>query len=137
MKPYRLAALAAAVCAFDGAANAEPNVAQYEQLTGDKGTAETKLVLPTWLAGVATGLQWMNTDAVRRGQANAFCTPETFGASAAEFDTLMRSYLAKRRAALDAERQKDLAEFPVGLVMLNALKDAFPCKAAAATPGKG
>lgn len=128
MKPVRLLALAAAACALAGAASAEPNVAQYEQFTGAQGTPETKVVFPMWLAGVGLGFQWMNTEFVKRGQPAAFCVPETFGASADQFDALLHDYLKKRRAALDAQRQADLAEFPTGLVLLNAMKDAFPCK---------
>ena len=128
MKPVRLLALAAAVCALAGVARAEPNIAQYEQFTGDQGTPETKLVFPMWLAGVGLGFQWMNNEFVKRGQPAAFCAPETFGVSADQFDTLLHDFLKKRRAALDAQRQADLAEFPTGLVLLNAMKDAFPCK---------
>lgn len=128
MKPVRLAALAAAAGLLAGAAQAEPTVAQYEQYTGAQGTADMKVIFPMWLAGVGLGMQWMNNEDVKRGQTGAFCPPDTFGATADQFDALLRDFLKKRRAALDSQRQADLAEFPTGLVMLNAMKDAFPCK---------
>jgi hypothetical protein len=128
MKRVRILALAAAACALAGAARAEPNITQYEQYTGAQGTPETKVVFPMWLAGVGLGFQWMNTEFVKRGQPAAFCLPESFGSSADQFDGLLHDYLAKRRAKLDAQRQADLAEFPTGLVLLNAMKDTFPCK---------
>jgi hypothetical protein len=128
MKPVRLLALAAAVGLLAGAAKAEPTIAQYEQFTGPQGAADMKVVFPMWLAGVGLGMQWMNNEDVKRGQPGVFCAPDTFGSTADQFDALLRDFLKKRRAALDPQRQKDLAEFPTGLVMLNAMKDAFPCK---------
>lgn len=132
MKRISLLSIAVAVALAAGTAKAEPSVAQYEQYTGPRGTADTRLVFTMWLSGVSLGLVWMNTEAERHGAQSAFCAPDKFGDTADEYDALLRNYLQKRRVGLDPQKDApklaDIDQFPAAFMMLDAFKDAFPCK---------
>ena len=72
-----------------------------------------------FLAGNLNGWQWANAEFESGGHAKLFCVPPSVELSIQREVEITTNHL--KNAAADGSR-------PVGSVMLQSLKEAFPCK---------
>jgi hypothetical protein len=92
-------------------AGAEPTSSQFLKGQDSEGAR-------FYISGIYTGLQWANVNAVKAGQPPIFCAPK----EPLEIKQVIQ-ILAKF-----VSRGRDLEELPVGIVLMTALKDAYPCR---------
>lgn len=72
-----------------------------------------------YLSGMAAGYGWMNAELQSAKRPMVYCQPEKLALSAEIVAQLLSGYL---------KRHPEFKQSSIGLVTLNALKDAFPCK---------
>jgi len=72
-----------------------------------------------FVAGVLIGFQWSNGELEHTGKQKLFCQPEDKTISVDDAMTTLRVYIRKR---------PPFADMMAGLVLLQALEEAFPCR---------
>lgn len=74
-----------------------------------------------YVAGVEQGLSWYGTAISSQKRKELYCEPERLALTPDQDINIVSSYLQRRkdRSAYDA---------PFGMILLDALEDAFPCK---------
>lgn len=83
----------------------------------DAGNAES-LVYSVQLNSLADGFGWANGQLQASGQPQLFCQPENLATTADQVASILRDYL---------KQNATMGDYPVGAVLLNALRFTFPC----------
>jgi len=98
---------------LSSSAQAEMSAEQYIQQTGTKHTLDT-----TWLYGVQNGFAWANAANESHGLPPLYCQPRNLALTQDQVIDILDNYIKAGKATLQSE---------VSLVLLMALKNAFPC----------
>ena len=98
-------------------ANAELRIKDYKRIKDTE-------IFKTYILGVGVGVEWANTVVSNRGQSPLYCAPGKLAITTENFLQILQDYIEK-----NPEIIKPLGpDLPIGLLLLKALQDAFPCK---------
>jgi len=93
------------------------SVGEYVAETDADGRALNKI----YLSGIMQGLQTYNSLQVADNQRVIFCIPATLAITEDEADHILSSWQR-------AQRGQSVDQLPIGLGMIYALSQAFPCR---------
>jgi hypothetical protein len=105
------------ILALAASASAEHTVKSYREAKAKGG--EDAGLAEVYLAGIAHGFSWVNISAKDDSREPLFCAPEKMALQTANYEQILESFLKRR--------SPNLENAPLGMVLLFALKDAFPC----------
>jgi hypothetical protein len=91
---------------------ADPPAEQFLQSRDDSQAA-------LYITGIAVGFSWANAHLNQARQPLLFCAPEHGAITYGQMMDIMSSYVRDHRSAAAA---------PVGVTLMLALQDAYPCK---------
>ncbi|TXI25331.1 MAG: hypothetical protein E6Q61_02565 [Nitrosomonas sp.] len=100
--------------AVSASAMAEIPVSQYDQF---KATETFK----TYITGVGRGFQWANAMLRNEGMPPLYCAPDNVGFDQNDYLSLLENEVEKKNLRTDSP------DAAVEMVLLFALKHAFPC----------
>ncbi|MCZ8193798.1 MAG: hypothetical protein ACK5WW_01355 [Brevundimonas sp.] len=109
--------LAAAPAPAAAEQSADSFLAQFEN-----GTEAERYIAKIQIQSIAAGLAWAIADMQDQGLPRLFCAPERMIITAEQHIDILRRFVDGELSIM-----KDL---PLGLVLLFALKETFPCDAA-------
>ena len=98
---------------------AEKTLADYN-LPGAHGLDITK----TYLQGISDGLGWANATLIAAGKPALFCQPDRLGLKTDNIEDILNRYLSEHATVFRAH-----GDYPIGMMLLASLKEAFPCSA--------
>jgi len=98
------------------------SIEQYERLSQSENP-----LIDAYITGVAEGISWANTHNGNEGQDKIYCAPESLALNSSNYRQVLDQYLDKIESDVDKETPDVDKETPIALVMMYALKDAFPC----------
>jgi hypothetical protein len=79
---------------------------------------DEKALLEMYLDGVKDGAQFLNAGMRREGQRPEFCLPKNLVLTAEQAEDIMMR---------EAQKMTDPDDLPVALVLIDGLKETFPC----------
>jgi hypothetical protein len=94
-------------------ARAELTYREFQTRTG-----EDRQLLELWLDGVVAGFGWANGVDDAENRPLPYCQPR---------DSVLEPEQQLRILHGYAQRNPDMLDYPLGMVMLFALRDAYPC----------
>jgi len=98
-------------------ANAEPRIKDYKRIKDTE-------IFKSYILGVGVGIEWANTELSIQGQSPLYCAPGKLAITTENFLQILQDYIEKKTEII-----KSLGpDLPIGLLLLKALQDAFPCK---------
>lgn len=95
-------------------ATAEIPLSQYDQF-------KTTDTFKTYMTGVGIGLKWANAMLKNEGKSPLYCAPDNVGFDQNDYLSLLENEVEKKNL------RKDSPDAAVEMVLLFALKNAFPC----------
>jgi hypothetical protein len=102
-------------------ANADMKVKDYKaSLASPDGAMAAKL----FIQGLGEGIGWANAAIARTGQKALYCQPATTALDRDKFVALLDQQI---KALTPGGPEAQLDEFDVALLLLQGLKEAFPC----------
>lgn len=107
-----LVAQAATALSCISPALADPPAEEFLQ---SRGTSDNVL----YITGIAVGFSWANAHLRQSRQPQLFCAPEHGALTYGQMMDIMSSYVRDHRSA---------GADPVGVTLMLALQDAYPCK---------
>ncbi|KVG33860.1 hypothetical protein [Burkholderia diffusa] len=104
-----------------GAALLLTSVCSHAELTvGDfKAADHANVTLLAHISGLGTGLQWMNTYLVAKKRESVFCIPPKLSTNAQNDVVMLEMYIGEHKPKDDT---------PIGLILLEAYLETYPCK---------
>ena len=99
----------------------------YGEMTGgkfldiyEKSTGEERRILLMYISGMGTGIGWMETEIETDQRAKkVFCQPRQLSLAPEQKVNMIRQFVEKHPITV---------KYPVGLILVEAFKYAFPCK---------
>lgn len=86
-----------------------------------------------YLKGTGDGFVWANAWLEARHRDRLYCAPEKLGMDADNYDQILESFLPTMNELWKTMKYKEawrtIDDLPIGLALLSALVDAFPCAA--------
>lgn len=104
-------------------AYADMTVAQYNKI--QRGT-EAWTLAELYIGGMAEGLEWANAELETKGRQPLFCTPDKLPMTRGGYVAILDNYLQRPDVKRKTEGKPELSY--VGIFLLSALCDTFPCR---------
>lgn len=82
--------------------------------------SKSELAIAT-ISSMANGMSWMNVELEFSGKGPVYCQPDKLAITDDQYVIILKEHIM---------RNPRMANSSLGLALLNALKDTFPCKAA-------
>lgn len=89
----------------------------------DQMTAAT---VKMYVMGIGQGIAWANAAAEKNG-APIFCQPRNFSINGTNYINILDEMITKLESKTTA---KELNDYPVGMLLLMGMQQAFPCEPA-------
>ena len=93
---------------------AQPSVGDILEWLDDQGS---DIAAKTYIAAIEHGLSWANAHNADNGLPMLYCLPPNLGLTGDQTVSIFVRYA----------EDNSVAEYPVGLVLMEALKEVFPC----------
>jgi hypothetical protein len=116
MRAFVRIAILGTVAASCSAAPAQAEISPREYLQ----RLRLEPSLRSYLDGMATGMDWLNTRVETRGGQPVYCPPKNLAITAEQHIDILERYLKQGRP--------DEWDQPLGLVLIKALAKTFPCQ---------
>jgi hypothetical protein len=116
-KALLIGALICSISTLVDDASAEVSLENFEKFENDE-------TVKTYLYGVAKGYEWSNAALkFTRKQEQLFCAPSKVSLNQDNYLTILHNHIKTNNV-----QSKYGANFPVELILLDALRDVFPCE---------
>jgi hypothetical protein len=104
--------------------SAEFRVKEYQALKESSDPAQ-KALLEEYINGVGQGISWANSYLHSTNRQRLYCAPENLALNADNYEDMLDRHIAKLAKTVTQEK---LDGSFIGLVLLRALIETFPCK---------
>lgn len=107
------------VFSFVSIAQADCIVKQYKAMKG-----QDKEITRIYLTGVGVGTRWVNAELKHSGKPPLYCVPDELVLETDNYSRILDDEIKRTEKRLGFQKTQD---FPIGLLLLDGLKNTFPC----------